>query len=313
MKRLLFFSAVLALVWVPLVFAGTSTDPWDSAFENEPASTAPVSGGPNEFHAFKGEVRKRAEVGHDWDTAGFHDAADSGRHLLGSARIFDEESTPSVCANISAIIEPDATGSSVLDKGRLCVEKDDNDLWWYDGTTWVEITHDPTPPAGASSITTASDGGATGSVALTIPVTPHVEFTSTGLSGDLSATITCASDSGSYDINVWAEIKAPISTSGVDNPPDIRTMFAQLVKDGTPLTETASSYSSFVIDIANPGDPPTNGSTTGNLSLFYHETGLAPSTARTFTVEVWAGEAWAGPVFVGSPRNYISATCLKTG
>ena len=119
-------AAVIVLgVWAGLQFgvAAVWSTGGTTSFEEKPQDTGFVSGGALKIRETRNEVRRRADVEHDWSTINVGDL-DSGRHRKGSARAFFQAGSP------ATMPYPDTNGaSSVLDDGRLWVDSDDNSLW----------------------------------------------------------------------------------------------------------------------------------------------------------------------------------------
>jgi hypothetical protein len=100
-----------------------------TSFEEKPQNTAFVSGGAEKIRETRNEVRRRADVEHDWSTANVGDT-DSGRHRKGSARAFFQATAP------TAMPYADTGGSTtLLDEGRLWIDSDDGTLWANEAPT----------------------------------------------------------------------------------------------------------------------------------------------------------------------------------
>jgi hypothetical protein len=127
-RRVYIVLGVLVLLIAISAYSQT-VNPWDAAYEADPADTDLVSQGDDEIRALKSGVRERGEVSQVWDEG----AAGSvmGYHLEGTA-FADHDAAD--CSAIPLHADQEA--------GQLCHEIGDDSLWIAEagGGSWVRVT-----------------------------------------------------------------------------------------------------------------------------------------------------------------------------
>lgn len=104
---------------------------WDATFQAAPLGSESIANGDNRIVAFKEAVQERITREHVWGTS--ETQANHGLHREGSALAYVDASEPTN--------QPDgATALTAIDEGRLWVDTDDESLWYYSGSAWVEKT-----------------------------------------------------------------------------------------------------------------------------------------------------------------------------
>jgi len=102
---------------------------WSAAYELDPTATDPVSQGDDHLRQAKNEVRRRLTAEHDFSTVpGLY--IDTGRHIQGSARVFNQNTAPTVDGTFTPSClfgTGDTLGFSGCDDGRLWIDKDGPD------------------------------------------------------------------------------------------------------------------------------------------------------------------------------------------
>ena len=123
-------------VWVVFVILllampafGQVVDPWNAAFELDPADTDLISAGDDEIRRLKTAISERLEVQHEW-AAGAGESY-MGFHLEGSAWILSSNN-----CNGEGI-------DADQEEGQLCRQTTDNSIWQASAGgvgTWTQLT-----------------------------------------------------------------------------------------------------------------------------------------------------------------------------
>jgi hypothetical protein len=165
---------------------------WDSTFESSPQINDPISAGYARIQEMRPEIRDRLETEMDYGTINAASGLDTGRLHAGAARAFITSGTAGVddCSiNITSLVENDFAGSNTLDVGRLCVDTDDFNIYFYNGFGWTLagsaftsgniVMRDNTTPCGAGwEDVTTTHGFATNTIRgaddNSVPLNTHI-------------------------------------------------------------------------------------------------------------------------------------------